>query len=311
MFSTAGTTVIRSIGQAELGDRAGRLEHGGAARHVLLHQLHAGGGLDRDAAAVEGDALADQRRGSEPAPPPRVAQDDQRGSFAEPGGDREDPAHALGLELGAAEDLDLERVVGGGDLAGALGQVGGVGDVGGQVLQVAGAVGGLGGDAGDLDDLARRRRRRCRVSELEPRVGASSSPSLRLALEAVEAVGGEDRPGGQPGGGARPRPGRPRRSCVGVEARRPGGRRARRRPGPARCRSRRACRGRRRAPAPAARAGRTARLLSLASDVLGPGRVGQVGRAARRPRTGRRRAGRRRLLGCAVGELDLARSAPR
>ena len=60
MFSTAGTTATRSIGQAELGDRRRRLEHRGAARHVLLHQLHAGGGLDRDAAGVEGDALADE-----------------------------------------------------------------------------------------------------------------------------------------------------------------------------------------------------------------------------------------------------------
>ena len=42
----------------------GKLMHetddAGRARHVALHVLHAGRGLDRDAAGVEGDALADE-----------------------------------------------------------------------------------------------------------------------------------------------------------------------------------------------------------------------------------------------------------
>ena len=41
-------------------DRAQRGDHGGAAGHVVLHPLHAVGRLDRDAAGVERDALADQ-----------------------------------------------------------------------------------------------------------------------------------------------------------------------------------------------------------------------------------------------------------
>ena len=43
---------------AEQRDRAQRAGHGGAARHVVLHPLHAIGRLDRDAARVERDALA-------------------------------------------------------------------------------------------------------------------------------------------------------------------------------------------------------------------------------------------------------------
>ena len=44
-----------------LGERLHQPDHAGRARHVALHVLHAGGGLQRDAAGVEGDALADQR----------------------------------------------------------------------------------------------------------------------------------------------------------------------------------------------------------------------------------------------------------
>ena len=40
-----------------------RAEHARSAAHVELHLLHADAGLDRDAAAVEGDALADKRVG--------------------------------------------------------------------------------------------------------------------------------------------------------------------------------------------------------------------------------------------------------
>ena len=59
------------LGEAEVaGDRDGQVELGGGedrpgdrgrARHVALHRDHAGGRLDVEAAAVEGDALADER----------------------------------------------------------------------------------------------------------------------------------------------------------------------------------------------------------------------------------------------------------
>ena len=60
MFSVVGTTPTTRIGALEQRDRAHRADDGGAAGHVVLHPLHAVGRLDRDAAGVEGDALADE-----------------------------------------------------------------------------------------------------------------------------------------------------------------------------------------------------------------------------------------------------------
>ena len=135
--------------QPQLGDRRDRLEHRGGAGHVHLHLLHAGAGLERDAAGVEGDALADQGEGRAGAAA-AVAEDDQLRLLGAALADGEDAAHALRLELGAAEDLGRERVGAGGDLLGPLGEEGRGGDVGGGDLQVAGPVLGLGGDARDL-----------------------------------------------------------------------------------------------------------------------------------------------------------------
>ncbi len=42
------------------GERVHQAGDGGGAAHVALHVLHAGGGLDGDAAGVEDDALADE-----------------------------------------------------------------------------------------------------------------------------------------------------------------------------------------------------------------------------------------------------------
>ena len=60
MFSTAGTSAVTGIARLQLRDGAHRAEHCRAARHVVLHLLHALGRLDGDAAGVEGDAFADQ-----------------------------------------------------------------------------------------------------------------------------------------------------------------------------------------------------------------------------------------------------------
>src|SRR5215469_18419771 len=47
-------------GRLQRGDSTHDADHGGAAGHVVLHFFHALGRLDRDAARVEGDCLADQ-----------------------------------------------------------------------------------------------------------------------------------------------------------------------------------------------------------------------------------------------------------
>ena len=51
------TTFAFALRPASADHRAG---DGAGAAHVPLHRFHAGGGLDRDAAGVEGDALADE-----------------------------------------------------------------------------------------------------------------------------------------------------------------------------------------------------------------------------------------------------------
>ena len=60
MFSVAGTIADDANRRAELADRAHGARDSRAAGHVVLHPFHAVGRLDRDAAGVERDALADQ-----------------------------------------------------------------------------------------------------------------------------------------------------------------------------------------------------------------------------------------------------------
>ncbi len=81
----------------EQGDGAHGADHGSAAGHVVLHLLHVVGGLDGDAAGVEGDAFADEAEhrafgyafGF-------VAEDDEGGRFFGALGDAPECAH---LEL--------------------------------------------------------------------------------------------------------------------------------------------------------------------------------------------------------------------
>src|SRR4029079_7716037 len=82
-----------------------------------------------------------------------VAEDDQLRLLNAPLGDREQPAHALLLELSAAEDLDGECFRGSGDLFSPFGEKGGGGEVRRSALQVAGPVLGFGGDASLGDGL--------------------------------------------------------------------------------------------------------------------------------------------------------------
>ena len=63
------------------GERLHRADDRAGAAHVPLHRFHAGGRLDRDAAGVEGHALADEGDRLRPSPPPF-----QRGPAAAPRG---------------------------------------------------------------------------------------------------------------------------------------------------------------------------------------------------------------------------------
>ena len=61
MFSARQAYAVTRTGQPELGDREGRSRHRRGPGHVALHRHHRVGRLDRQAAGVEGDALADER----------------------------------------------------------------------------------------------------------------------------------------------------------------------------------------------------------------------------------------------------------
>jgi hypothetical protein len=116
-----------------------------------------------------------------------VAEDDQPRLLGAALADRDQAAHALRLELGAAEDLDLDGVGAGGDLIGPVGEEAGGGEVCGGGLQVAGPVLGFGGDASLRGGSGKRL-----VAEHDQRLQARRALAA-AGLEAVEAVGGEDR----------------------------------------------------------------------------------------------------------------------
>ena len=60
MFSTSPMTPTALTLRLARGERVHQPDDAGGAAHVALHVLHAGGRLDRDAAGVEADALADE-----------------------------------------------------------------------------------------------------------------------------------------------------------------------------------------------------------------------------------------------------------
>jgi hypothetical protein len=63
MFSTRPMTPMALTLGLAAGQRVHEAGHGGGAAHVPLHVFHAVGRLDRDAAGVEADALADEGDG--------------------------------------------------------------------------------------------------------------------------------------------------------------------------------------------------------------------------------------------------------
>ena len=127
-------------GDAQTSRGEDRSERRGRAAHVALHLVHSGGRLDRDAAGVEGDALADQGqvRGCALGP---VGQAHEARSVGRAAADGEDAAVAAVGESLLVEHLDVDREAGS-SLDGMLGEVSRH-EVGrGGVDQIAGAVDG-------------------------------------------------------------------------------------------------------------------------------------------------------------------------
>ena len=132
----------------ELRDGAHGSDHGGGSGHVVLHLFHALGGLDGDAAGVEGDALADEAEDGEAglrAAGGLVGHDDEGGGFGGALCYGPEGSHAQLVEFGGGVDLAAEAGLSA-HRPGALAEDGGGEDVAGLVDEGAGEVLGVGVD---------------------------------------------------------------------------------------------------------------------------------------------------------------------
>ena len=199
--------------QVELGHGLHGADDAGRAAHVELHLVHGRRVFERDAAGVEGDALADQHHGRAFGARVAVLDDEEAGRLFAALGDGEEAAHLLALDLGQAEHLHAQGFVGLGEVLRGLAEVGGRAHVAGQVGEVAherGARGergalreafldGLRGLGGRDDHHARQRMRARLLAALEI-VDAIQRVAGELGHGTAEAFIGQ-----QLGGGTRQR----------------------------------------------------------------------------------------------------------
>ncbi len=90
-----------------------RGEHGGCARHVGLHGLHAGRRLEREATRIEDDSLADKSQRSRLALPARLIRHLDEPWWARRAlTDTEHAAHLLGPQLGLGQDREGHALAG-------------------------------------------------------------------------------------------------------------------------------------------------------------------------------------------------------
>ncbi len=181
--------------QFQFGQRAERAEHAGGAAHVVLHFVHGGGGLERDAAGVEGDALADQhdgavgRLGALLGGFAGVAQDDEAQRFLGAARHRQERAHAQGLDLLAVHDLDLERLEFARQALGGVAQVGGGADIARQVAQGAGQFHAV-GDGGAFAQALLRLAGVGALDDLHDLLELGTGVAVGLAEAGVVVIGG-------------------------------------------------------------------------------------------------------------------------
>ena len=98
--------------ELQFGHRAQRAQHAGGAAHVELHLVHLGARLQRDAAGVERDALADQHHRRRPScARALVLHDDEPRRLLGAARHRQERAHAQLLAGLAIEHFDLEAVL--------------------------------------------------------------------------------------------------------------------------------------------------------------------------------------------------------
>ena len=182
--------------QLQLGDRAQRAKHAGGTAHVEFHLVHLGARLDGNAAAVEGDALADQHIGLLAGFAALVVHDHQLGRLVAAGGHRQQRAHAQLFHFLFFQHADTELGLLAPQLARMLRQVGRGADIAGQVGQLAGLV-----DAPTHGGaLVQRFPRRCaaQAARLYDQAGQFGS-RLGLGQRLCVAIGGAGEVARQPG----------------------------------------------------------------------------------------------------------------
>ena len=173
-------------GRAHAGERADRAQDAARAGHVELHLVHFGAALERYAAGIEGDALADQHQGLFRLGRAGVAQHDQLGRLARAGADRQQRAHAQALHVLALEhfDAELELLR---DLSRFIGKVGRRAHVGRQVAERAREVRAIGGRHRFLERGLRLESHRS-TGNRERQGGERGRGGFLQRLELVEAV---------------------------------------------------------------------------------------------------------------------------
>ena len=174
-------------GRTEAREHLHHAEDGGRPRHVALHGGHALGGLEVQAAGVEGDALPDEGDPPAGAALGHVGEVDERGRLGAPAIDPQERAHAHPRAGLAIEDADPEAA-GLGELASGLGEPGGGHAVGRLVDQVAGEARRLGGEVGDPQAFAQVGLVAGRRGEEGGRLdGSLIGPLGLVAVEGVQA----------------------------------------------------------------------------------------------------------------------------
>ena len=138
--------------EAHLRDGMHHPQYGGGARHVVLHFVHLGRWLERNATGVEGDALAHQHQGCILGGATVVLEHDELWRLNRALGHGQQRVHAELLHGRAVEHLGLEPELPGEGLGG-VGQEGGGADVGRQVAEVFGELDAIGQGLGLGNDL--------------------------------------------------------------------------------------------------------------------------------------------------------------
>ena len=130
VFAGGHDEVHLHAGWLELGDAAGRSQHGGAAAHVVLHHFDLGASrFEVVATGIEGQAFAHQGHLALGRATGAIGEVDEFGGQIRALGDAQEGPHAEGFTIAALQHLQLQSI-GLGDLGGRVGQVLGGGHIG-------------------------------------------------------------------------------------------------------------------------------------------------------------------------------------